>query len=57
MPGVWSNFAVCHPFGTFGVSQANPDQPVKALENKSQLAFTQSDEEPKIWEISRQDVP
>ena len=42
----WSNSAVCHLFGTFGVSQAKSDRPIKALENTSPMAFTQIEEEP-----------
>ncbi len=42
----WVNFAVCLLFGTFGVSQAESDRPIKALENTSPLAFTQIEEEP-----------
>jgi hypothetical protein len=41
----WVNFAVCLLFGTFGVSQAESDRPIKALENTSPLAFTQIEED------------
>ena len=41
-----SNSAVCHLFGTFCVSQAKSDRPIKALENTSLMAFTQIEEEP-----------
>ena len=49
----WVNFAVCFLFGTFGVSQAESDRPIKALENTSPLAFTEIEEKPLICGTGR----